>query len=78
MSDVYQSKVPGYEGPCKPTWINKNQVCNYLDGGVTGFFKLVTRFPHIPVWVKTGKEFHGIIRESGIVESTELTDDKTL
>jgi len=65
---ILNSKVPGFVGECSPTWINYNQVDHRIDGGITGFFKLVKK-----VWifkVKTGKEFHGIIK-NGIVETTE-------
>ena len=66
------SKVKGYEGPCKPTWINKNQVCHRLDGGVTGFFKLVKK--RFGFYFRTGKEFHGIVKDGRTVKSTELKD----
>jgi len=56
-----ESKVPGFIGECYPTWVNRNQVMNRFDGGVTGFFKLV----------KGSKEFHGIVGNDGCVYSTE-------
>lgn len=62
------STVPGHEGRCKPTWINRNQVFNKIDGGITGFFKLVYRRYGF-LW-RYGPEFHGIIRD-GEVHSTE-------
>lgn len=34
---VLLSKIEDHEGECKPTWINKNQFCHRIDGGVTGF-----------------------------------------
>ncbi len=61
------SVVPNHEGKCRPTWINRNQVCNMLDGGVTGFFKLVQR--RFGFWWRVGPEFHGII-SGGKVRST--------
>lgn len=65
------SVVPGFVGPCAPVWVNRNQVCRRLDGGVTGFFKL-TRWGVFRV----GDEFHGIIRQGLTVESTApLTAD---
>lgn len=63
------SKVKGFEGTCSPTWLNTNQILNRLDQGVTGFFKLVK--PSFFGLRKTGKEFHGIINQDGIVETTE-------
>lgn len=62
------SKVKGHEGLCKATWINRNQVCQRLDG-FTGFFKLVKK--RFGFYVKYGEEFHGIVRPGGIVELTE-------
>lgn len=66
------SQVEGFEGPCLPTWLNHNQVDNRLDGGVTGFFKLVDKFGGVPIR-KKGAEFHGIIKD-GKVYSTALAD----
>lgn len=66
------SKVKGHEGSCKSTWINKNQVCHRFDGGITGFFKLVKK--RFGFYFKTGKEFHGIVRDGRTVGSTELED----
>jgi hypothetical protein len=63
-----QSNVMHYEGPCVPVWLNDNQVCHRMDGGVSGFFKMVT-----PRWYgrqKYGEDFHGIMR-GGVVESTK-------
>lgn len=59
---VIESKVQDHIGLCAPVWINKNRVCNAVDGGVTGFFKSVTRI--LPgVYITTGEEFHGMIHE---------------
>lgn len=58
---IYQSEVPDHIGECYPVWVNRNQVCNRLDGGVTGFFKLLTG----------GEQFHGIVWNDGKVYSTE-------
>jgi hypothetical protein len=66
------SKVKGFEGPCKPTWINKNQIDRKFDGGVSGFFKLVKK--RFGFYFKTGKQFHGIVRDGKHVETTELED----
>lgn len=63
-----QSKVPGYPGPCVPIWVNDNSVCNRLDGGISGFFRLVRHR-----WYgrqKYGDEFHGIVRAGLEVETT--------
>lgn len=60
-----ESKVPGHEGRCVPTWLNRNQVCHRLDGGVTGFFKLTPTFLGLPVR-KVGEEFHGIIKDGKV------------
>jgi hypothetical protein len=63
-----RSKVPGYVGQCVPVWVNDNSVCNRLDGGISGFFRLVRHR-----WYgrqKYGDEFHGIVREGLEVEMT--------
>lgn len=61
---ILRSRVPSHEGPCIPTWLNQNTVCQRLDGGTTGFFQLVER-SRFGV-VKIGDEFHGIIRGRAI------------
>jgi len=66
-----KSKVKGFEGLCKPIWLNKNQVCHRLDNGITGFFKLIHK--KFGIYFKIGKEFHGIIKDR-IVYSTEKED----
>ena len=66
------SRVKGFEGPCKPTVLNRNKVCHRFDGGVTGFFKLVKK--RFGFYFKTGKEFHGIIKSKNFIDSTELED----
>ncbi len=53
------SKVPNHLGPCKPVWLNRCQITNRLDGGVTGFFKNTKK--RFGIIRKSGKEFHGII-----------------
>ena len=53
-----RSHVPDHEGPCKATWLNHSQIDNRLDGGITGFFRLVRKIG--PLWVAYGPEFHGI------------------
>ncbi len=63
------SKVPGFKGTCKPTWLNTNQVYNRFDDGITGFFRLVNRFGF-----KTGDVFHGIIKSDRCVYSTSDED----
>jgi len=64
-----ESYVKGYEGYCKPTWINKNQVYHRMDGGVTGFFKNTKKW--LCFDIKIGEEFHGIIKNDGCVYSTD-------
>ena len=71
MKSILRSNVPGFKGQCVPTWINNNQIDRRLDQGITGFIKLVKRWP-ILGWIKHGEEFHGIIR-NGIVETTECS-----
>lgn len=51
------SKVPGYAGLCKPTWLNKNIITRRLTGETTGFFRIVTK--RFGLWWKRGEEFHG-------------------
>ena len=73
------SIVPGHEGPCKPTWLNRSQIDRSLFGRVTGFFRSVTPriwFGRQWGWRKVGEEFHGALGWGGhdgnlqIVEST--------
>ncbi len=62
------STVKGFEGECRPVWLNTNILDVRVSRGITGFFKLTKKY-----WLgtfKTGKEFHGII-EYGHVNSTE-------
>lgn len=67
-----QSRVTGSEGPCRPTWLNQNQVFRRIDGGVTGFFRQIESRWWCPFGVMVGPEFHGIVRgRTGIVESTQ-------
>jgi len=66
------SKVKGFEGQCKPTWLNHNLVYHRFDGGVSGFFKLVEK--RFGYYFKIGEEFHGIVRDGQTVESTEIED----
>jgi len=66
------SAVPGFEGECRPTWLNRNQIDIRLTGGVSGFFKLVKRYSWFPFPVKVGREFHGIIRESVVYSEHAL------
>ena len=71
---IFKSTVEGFEGDCRPTWLNTNQVWNRLDGGVTGFFKHI-KMTKIGLYVKTGKEFHGIILPDGEIRSTAISND---
>jgi len=48
------SKVKGFEGRCKPVWLNKNQIDWLGSGTITGFFRLTGKG-----WFKG--EFHGAI-----------------
>ncbi len=65
---ILQSEVPGHEGPCAPVWVNRNQVCHRLDGGVTGFFRNARKRGWF--WFRFGPEFHGIIRR-GVVQEAD-------
>jgi len=67
---IIKSMVDGHEGDCSQTWINRNQVYNRLDQGVTGFFKNTKKVFFGLLTVHTGEEFHGII-EDGVVQTTE-------
>lgn len=69
------SKVPNHIGYCKPTWLNRNQVCNRLDGGISGFFKNVHSVWWWPLPVRYGEEFHGIIRGDAMVYPTKEHDE---
>lgn len=74
MTIYLTSNVPEHQGPCVPTWLNRNQVCQRMDGGVSGFFKRVRLWHGIPL-CKQGEEFHGIIKwGSNVVESTALKE----
>lgn len=65
-----KSLVPGFEGQCKPTWLNKNQVDIRVTGAITGSFKLVRKH-WLFGYIKTGKEFHGYISSKGDVRTTK-------
>lgn len=64
---IYESEVPGHEGPCTAVWLNRNQVYNRIDQGISGFFRPVRKPGKF--WARR-PEFHGVLR-NGIVESTE-------
>jgi len=67
---IFYSEVKGHEGPCKASWLNKNQIANRMDGGVTGFFRTVRR-NRFGFWRRFGPQFHGIIKfGETTVEST--------
>ena len=53
------SKVPGHEGPCKPTWINESIIDCRMDGCINGFFKKAKRV--LWIWWPVGEEFRGVI-----------------
>lgn len=71
MTSALQSKVPGHEGLCRPTWLNRNQVCIRFDGR-TGFFRAIKSWG--PFSWRTGPEFHGLITQQGTVVSTGTKD----
>ena len=68
MKRTLISNVSGHKGLCVPVWVNKNQVYNRLDRGITGFFRLVEK--RFFGYRKVGEEFHGIIKDC-TVETTE-------
>ena len=69
---TFHSEVPGHEGLCKASWLNRNQVCHRIDVGITGFFRLVRR-NRFGFWKRMGPEFHGMIRyNTDIVVSTRI------
>ena len=70
MKKILNSNVSGFRGLCTPVWLNKNQVCHRLDGGISGFFKMVRK--RWFGWQKIGKEFHGII----VFGEVKVTDTK--
>lgn len=71
------SIVPGHSGFCTPVWLNTNQIDTRISGGTTGFFRLTKPFWLFPLMlVKTGPEFHGIIRCT-TPEGTPLVDETT-
>ena len=67
------SEVEGYEGECSPTWLNRNQFCNRMDNGTTGFFKLTKKIFCGLITIRTGEEFHGIINQQGNVVNTRIS-----
>ena len=52
------SEVPNFKGPCRPTWLNNNEIDIRLTGS-TGFFRVVNK--KFGIYWKIGKEFHGRI-----------------
>jgi hypothetical protein len=69
---MLQSKVKGHEGDCVYTWMNRNLVTNRLDGGISGYFRNTKEIFFGLFTIKTGKEFHGIVKWNAltIVEDT--------
>lgn len=66
-----QSVVKGHEGDCELTWANRNSVDQLTSGGITGYFRNTKTICFGLFTIKTGKEFHGIVRwGSAVVEST--------
>lgn len=70
MRKPLTSLISGHEGPCKPTWLNKNIVDIRTTGAITGSFKNVRKH-WLFGWIKFGKEFHGYIDSKGSVRTTE-------
>lgn len=66
------SKIPGHEGPCRPTWINRNAVVMQFEG-VHGYFRCIKRWRWYvwPFLAKFGEEFHGAVHGDGTVHSTK-------
>ena len=55
------SLVPNHIGICKAVWLNKsNPKIGGCYKGVSGYFKLIKRYPIIG-WIKYGEDFHGYI-----------------
>lgn len=75
MSHPALSKVPGFEGLCKPTWLNRNQITRRLTGETTGFFRLVKK--RFGIWWKVGEEFHGKL-DSEPAPSAQIGESITL
>lgn len=73
MPEKYYSVIPGFVGPCKPTWLNLNQVIIRLEGR-SGFFKLLKKVWWWPVPIRTGEEFWGNIDQHNRV----FTEDRQL
>lgn len=69
---MLMSIVPGHTGYCEAVWVNRNEVLQRLDGGVTGDFRKVVVKSWWPFYVRTGPVFHGIVRNRnpGVVEPT--------
>ena len=67
-----ESKVNDREGACVPVWLNRNQVCRRLDGGVSGFFRRVRLVMGVPLY-KFGEEFHGIVKDGRTVVTTKTS-----
>ena len=64
------SVVPGHEGECTPTWVNRYKILNRMDDGVSGFFKRVNVDTILGFTFKFryGNEFHGVIRNGEVHE----------
>jgi len=65
------SKVPGYEGLCWKTWVNRSSLDRRLFGGTTGFFKLMKK--KFGITYQYGFEFHGIIRDNEVHTTEGMT-----
>ena len=70
---ILVSEVEGHAGYCTPVWLNRNQVLNRLDGGVTGFFKNVEKRKFWFGYRKVGFDFHGILKDDKVY--TTLTKE---
>ena len=76
-AELQVSVVSGFEGTCLPTGLNRNGVLLRLDGFCSGFFRKARKLPGLPLYYRTGCEFHGKF-ENGRVVTTERRDELDL
>lgn len=60
---LLMSIVPGHEGYCQQTWLNRSSIDQRTDAGISGFFRRLRPVPGLPfLLIRRGPEFHGIVR----------------
>lgn len=67
----FESVVEDSEGPCVPVWLSRNPLDAPAAGAITGYFRRARKLPGLSLYVATGPQFHGFIKDDKTVDSTE-------